>query len=822
MQQRVSKPKRTIMAKVIVQLLLSHLWRQITNFPGYSALVLVTFVFGAGLNSSMYSIVNGVLYKPLPYSGSTPLVRIMGIGQQATKVENIKFQDIREWQEQSHAFDQISFYGSLPKLMERGRDYSEAQQVTVVYGSEELFLTLGVKARLGRTILPADRGENLNIVVLSSAVWRVLYGSNPKVIGQLAHLDGVPYTIIGVMPPEFQFPDNLESMLVWVPFVEGVSLGGAKESKSFLVVGRLKSGRSISTAQEELSEIQSAIASDGNGSEIIPDHVLLTPYRDSVAGGWREGLWALQAAMLFFWLLANCNLAGISLLRALKRRKEIAIRIALGANRWDLARELFLENFGLCLLGLIAAYVLVNVSMTIFLSFLAAHLPLGLNNRPDIFVFVFLFVLSTLCALVISIVPALAAPFSSFQRVLQENSPSGGSMHSNTMGQVTIIVEFALSLTLIVGAGLMFRTIYNLKDAPIGFRTSDVLISSFKVPAFRHEKLYPELFGPLLQRVKGLPGVREAALSTVLPIGHTSELMISFNIPEYSEKNANALARAATPGLEKVLGIRVLRGRFISDQDIENTQLVAVINSAFARMYFPGKDVIGRRLKFNGNEAAVIVGVIDDIRQEKLSEPSAPELYFSLMQMVPGKPFYDLTASLFMQLAVFTQGAPDTFIPAVRRAMLTSDSSLAIGESMTMDAAVAKSIGNQLLGAKILGFFAFAGLIMAIIGLYSTVAFHMKKQRRDIAIRMALGANARHIVVWIFTRVGAVIVIGNIIGILMSIALSRGIAAFLYQVNPVDPIVLAIATFVMVTVGGLSAYIPVRMAIRRAPLQELK
>ncbi len=589
---------------------------------------------------------------------------------------------------------------------------------------------------------------------------------------------------------------------------------------------RLKPGFNPSIVQAELSSIQTRIAQTAKPEDEVATHVRLTGLRDSIVAGVRPALTALEIAVGLVWLIACCNVAGLLLAHIAARRTEIAVRSALGAGKWRIVRQFLTESLLLSSAGALIGLGLAVLTLQIFRHTLEKQLPLAQNIHLSTVVLLALAGFTFLTGLLFGIFPAILAARAPIEETLKSGGPtSSGDRGQARLRNALLIGEIAVCLVLLVGAGLMLRTVYALRHVPLGFRTDHIVLTTFTIPIYDYKgrDLNTALWNPLLERVQHLPGVQFASLSTVMPIGHTMELLTEVYAPGTTKSNVTAVVRAASPDQLQVLGFRMYAGRFFNPQDTANSMPVVVVNQAFVRKYFSGEDAIGEPIRFGHVPMhATIVGVLDDVHQEKAATPSRPEIYVCMDQLKPGDSLYVPLLGWFMELAVRTRTEPGAMIPELRRVIHRENPDLVAGDFTTMNQAVEDSIGSQRLAAQVIGVFGGLALLITVVGLYGLLSYFVAQRTREIGIRMALGADRGRVMEMVLRQALTLLIIGIAVGLALAFWSTRLLRGFLYGVGKHDPWTMAIVPLLLLLCGIVSAFVPALRAASIDPMQALR
>ena len=700
-------------------------------------------------------------------------------------------------------------------------------------------MTLRVRPAIGRDFeSPAGNDfskVNDNSVLLSDSVWRDGFGADPNILGRPIKVNGNSYTVIGVMPRGFRFPMDAEKPQLWIPIAlrDSDKVRTKNETREYRIIARLKNGVSLAQATAELKEIQSDVASlytDPQARENV-QAVEVETYRDSlVEGNVRRALLALLAAASVLWLIACVNVTSLMLARANTLQREIAVRAALGASRWRIVRQLLLQGLILSGIGCVLGLGLVAVALRLFENQIAAQLNVHIKLQPDGIVIFALLGLTVASTALSSVWPALLAAKNSIEHFLRQNVQSGGNAHLRSRS-VLVIAQVAMSLTLLVGCGLLLRTILALRQVSLGFRTDHVIVADMVIPAYKFDgkNMTIRLYEPLVERVEHLPEIQAAALTTAVPLGKRFPILLTFAADDAESARIENLVvqfRGVGPGLQRVLGFRMLRGRFFNDSDTAGSAPVVVVNRAFVREYFgdnrdPGYAINQELLSYD-DKPAHIVGVIDDERQSSIFETSKPEVDVCIPQITPNTGFYRASEGLAMNLAIRTGSEAAVIIPELRRVFRSVSPELEGSSFITMDQVVDDSYGDRRLASHLLELFAGSALLLCVVGLYGILTYVVTQRTRELGVRLALGAQKRQLIWLVMRRAVVILAAGSAVGLALSFAATQIISNMIYGVRSYDAITLSAATGLLAVTGLLASYVPARRAANVDPMQILR
>ncbi|MEO8736084.1 MAG: ABC transporter permease [Edaphobacter sp.] len=823
---------------------LRYTLRSLRRSPGFAITVIVTLAVGIGSTCAMFTVVDHVLLRSLPYQNANRLVDVREAGKKGVVSFGSPFPDIQQWRERSRSLQEIAFYDAN-KHVSFLEGNTGAMQVSAPKISAGLFRTLGVHPAMGRDFderqdTGSAKPEEARMLVLSDAVWRDIYGGDNAIIGKTVKLNGESYTVSGVMPREFAFPLGGALPQVWTPIVLGSkdTIRTRNVTPNYQVIARLKAGSSMRDAEAELKVIQAEVArdyTDPYDREQVTS-VSLQRYGNSLVNGdLSNALLALFGASGLLWLIACVNVTSLMLARATTRRREIAVRGALGASRWQIAQQLLIEGLLLSGFASVLGIGMAMVTLKLFEHGFTTQFHIYERLSPNLAVIGALLGLTMISALFTSMWPAIGAARVSIEPALRQgNQQNGAGRGQHRTRTLLVITEISMSLTLLVGCGLLLKTIYALKHVPLGFRTEHVIVANMTIPAYKFEgrDMRTELYEPLVERVKHLPGVQSAALMTEVPLGKTFQMTFSFGVSgksaaEVRRRDLRAQFRAVGPETQKVFGFRMLKGRFFNEGDTAASQGVAVVNRAFVKEYF-GDDrdpsaILGEGLiSLDKNRRAVVVGVLDDARQASVAQQAQPEIEVCLSQITPDSSFYKGIEGIAMDLAVRTERSPASMIPELRTLMGNASPELSASEFKTMDQVVEDSYGSQRLAARLLLIFGGSALLLCIAGIYGLLAYLVAQRTRELGLRIALGAQRADVMWLVLRQAGVMLVAGAGIGVVLAYLGSLGLRMFLYGVTPDDPWTMGAVTLLLLTGGMAASYVPARRAAMIDPMQALR
>ncbi len=798
--------------------------RVLINSPGFTFVAILTLALGIGANSAVFSIVNSVLLKPLPYQDPDKLVVALHGG-----TSPVSPADFFDWKRQANSFEQLAaaeIWG--PNLT--GRDRPE--QIQALRATDNLFALLGVQPVLGRGFLPGeDQPGAQPVVVLSQGLWQRRFGGDQKILGQTLTLDGNSYTVIGVMPPGFQFPmfwaTNAE---MWAPLVIADRTGN-RAARSLRIFGRLKPDVSLAQAQTEMSAITARLTEQYPKTN-TESNVSVIPLKKKVVGDVQPTLLVLLSAVGLVLLIACINIANLLLARASGREKEIAVRLALGATRFRLVRQMLTESLLLALIGGGAGLLLAFWSVNLFLSALPeGTLPRSKAISLDTPALVFTLLLTLLTGLFFGLAPAWQATRPDLNEALKAGGRNAAANPgSHRLRSLLVVSQVALALMLLIGAGLLIRSFMKLQSVDPGFSPRNVLTMTVSVAGSaesdgaRRAVFYQQL----LERIDGLPGVESSSAINHLPLDG-DVWGFSFSIegrpaPEPGER-MRAAYRVALPGYFHTMGISLDRGRDFTDRDTKDAPGVIIINETLARRYWPNEDPIGKRIKMGSAESDAewlsIAGVVKDVKQEEWTEEPGNEVYLPFLQeedyLTNPKPHY-----AYLTLVARTSSDPAALAAQVRNEVWAIDKNLPVSRVATMEQVIAEQLWRPRFLMLLLGSFASVALLLAAVGIYGVMSYAVARRTHEIGIRMALGAQAGDVLRLVVGQALALALTGVAAGLAAAFALTRVVSGLLFGVSATDPLIFIAIPLILTGVALAACFIPARRAARVDPMVALR
>ena len=791
-------------------------FRMLLKKPGFTVVAIVALALGIGANSAIFSVVNAVMLRALPYAEPGRLVSAASVNalNPQREIDGVSPADFWDWKDQSHTFEQLAAHSGGGSFSPKDTDQPDIFNGARV--SFNFFETFGVQTLLGRTFSAEDGQLNApGTVVLSYRLWMRRFGGDPAVIGKTFNTFEGGTTVIGVMPPDFKFPSYAE---VWTPLARSASEMRNRGNRYFNVVGRINSDQSIESAQAELESIASSLeAEHPKSNKAWSAH--LTPLRDSLMGGTRTALFVLLGAVGCVLLIACTNVANLLLARAASRRKEMAIRLALGAGRARLMRQLLTESVVLGLAGGAVGLLLAAWGLDLLIGILpdkeAFQLPVEI--RIDRAVMFFTLVISVLTGIVFGLVPAWQASRPDVSSWLKEGGRTGsGSGHQRTRSAL-IIGEIAIALVLLVGAALLIQSFVRLKRVDLGYDPNGLLTMWVAAPAARYpnDEAKARFYKRLVEEASRVHGAEGVSASSEAWFGL---LNFQFNIEgdPLPAGDANVRYSSVAPGYFNVLKAQVRSGRDFDDHDDLRAPGVAVINEALARRYFPDSNPIGRKvtLGYLGRRLVrEIVGVSTDIKQEELGSATKPEIYVPYQQV----PWFGVALVIRS-----SSSDPMSLKKNLQQAVWEVDKDLPVSGAETVEHHLSILVAEPRLYTLLLGVFAGVALVLASVGIYGVMSYAVTERRHEIGIRMALGAERRDVLALVVKQGLMLALIGVAIGLAAAFALTRVMSSLLYGVSASDPVTFAAISVLLTGVALGACFIPALRATKVDPMVALR
>ncbi|MCS6806173.1 MAG: ABC transporter permease [Acidobacteriota bacterium] len=795
--------------------------RMLLKNPGFTAVAVVTLALGIGANTAIFSVVNAVLLRPLPYPQPE---RLMVIGRTYTGSDVYPASEPKFlfWRDHNQSFEAMAAVQGIGSGLNLSGE-AEPEYVTGIQVSADFFRVLGVSPALGRGFTKEeDSPQGERVVILSDGLWRRRFGQDAGLIGKTVTLNSESYTVVGVLPPGFQFTAPFD---VLVPL--RLNPASRSEAHNFMVIGRLKPGVTEVQARAEMKLVGEKFRAAYPQAMAPNESVNLMGWQNNLVQEIRPLLLILLGAVSFVLLIACANVAHLQLARASARQKEMAIRLAVGAGGWRLARQLLTEGVLLALAGAAAGLLLAVWAVDALTALMPdGMLPLLGEISFDGRVLAFTLAAAVATGLIFSLAPALHAGRVDVNQSLKEGSTSGRlSPVRGRLRSVLVIAELAVSLVLLIGAALLVRTFANLRGIEPGFDPRHVLTFqvSLSGPSYDTTAKVSDFYRRVLERFRSLPGVEAVAVASTLPL--EAQLNLPYSIGGSAEVTGAVQYRMISPDYFRVMKTAVRQGRAFEEGDTAGAESVIIVNEAFARQHFPNTTPLGQRMcvgcGFGDPAMRTIVGVVSDTKQFNLGAPSPPTVYVPVAQ-VPDALMLLLRQFTATNFVIRTAGEPLQLSGVVKQEMLKIDPALPLRNVRTMEQLLSHSLALEEFNMSLLGLFAGIGLLLVAIGTYGVVSYSVSQRTHEIAIRMALGAQRWDVLKLVLGQGMILAVIGVGIGLVAALMLTRLLSSLLFGVTPTDPMTFASVSLLLVAVALLACYIPARRATRVDPMVALR
>ena len=792
--------------------------RTLVERPGFTVVAVLTIALGVGGTTAMFGVVDAVLLRPLPYAEPDRLVmlwtRTPGGPQAAAS-----WPEFVDWREQSHSFADMAVWRGQSVSLTGG---AEPERVVGAFVSDRFFPLLGARPALGRTFTAeeTDPATARPVAVLGHGLWQRRFGSDPGILGRSLVLNGQSHTVVGVLGPDFDGGNapahgwfmgcDVFLPISYFPNKKGLARGETE----ILVLGRLRPGVDASQAGTDMAVVARRLEQAypdthaGRGVEIVPLH-------EQIVGSFKPALLVLLGAVGLVLLIACANVANLLLARASRRRRELAVRAALGAGRTRLLRQLLTESAVLALLGGALGLLVGHWGLALLLSLAPAGvLPgsLTLDGR----VMAFALVLTAATGVCFGLVPAIQASRPDLDGVLKEAGRGGSGSAGHRFRDVLVVAEVTLSLVLLVGAGLLLRSAVALQRAELGFRPDHVLTAEFRLPPARYPepRVIAAFFRQTLERLRAVPGIESAALARAVPFsgnGGSTTFQVEGEPEPPKGREPVAQLNIVSPDYFRTMGVRQLEGRDFDEHDTADVPSVAVVNETMARQLWPGMDPIGRRLRLRDAGWVTVVGVVGDVRHSGPSEPPQPQIYTT----------HEQDARIFACVVARTAGEPMAMAAPMRAALWAVDKDQPVWKVRAMEELVTGSRGTARAMSLLVGVFAAVALALAGVGIYGVMAYAVSQRTREIGIRMALGAASGRVLRLVVGRALVLTSVAIVLGAIGATVLARLLGTLLFGVGPADPVTFGVAAAALASVGTLAAYLPARRAARIDPVRAL-
>ena len=798
-------------------------FRSLLKHPGFTALVILTLALGIGASTGIFSVVNTVMLRPLPYPNADRVVAIQELDPRGKRGQ-VTPANFLDWRAQNTVFQHLAAIHTRPANLALG---DQAERIDLAMASANLFEVFGTTPHSGRFFIPTDeQAGHPPIVVLSYSLWQRRFGANPQLVGNSITLDGQNYTVVGIAPAGFQYPDKTE---VWIPpFRLAPALSERMDPTQvrgfgFLsAVALLKPGVTVPQAAGEMETITARLRQQYPESNNRRFNRVVSLHTDLV-GDTGGMLWLLFGAVSFVLLIACANVANLLLAQAASRQKEMAIRTALGASRWRVTQQLLIESTVLALAGGALGLLLALWSVAIMTGLLPKDFPRLAEISMDWRVLAFTLGASVLTGILFGLAPALQVSKGDVQKSLKESGRgTSGSRHHNRLRNALIVGEVALSVVLLVGAGLLFRSFIQLQSVKAGFNPEQLLTLRLTPsgPRYAADPDYMSFYSQVMNRVSVLPAVHSVGAINTLPLlkGPTTGVRIEGGPVLRRDQMPSTHFRSVSSGYFQTMNVPIVQGRAFTERDTQDAPRVIIINQALARRDFPDQNPLGRRINMGGTDPQgqpiwwEIVGVAADVRSVELREEAAPELYLSALQ----------ETWTGMSMVVRTDIEPAGLTPQIRGIVTDVDKSAPVSEVKTMEQIVSSAITQPRFNLFLLGLFSGIALLLSAAGIYGVTSYSVTQRTHEFGIRMALGAQASDVLKMTLGQGMRLIAAGVVIGLVASFALTRLLKTLVFGVSVTDPLTFVSITVVLSFAALLACYIPARRATRVDPLIALR
>ena len=798
--------------------------RSLLKKPGFTAVAVLALALGIGANSSIFSVVNAVLLRPLPFKNPEQLVIVNEtVHRDTVETRPASYPDFIDWRDQNQSFDAIAAFDS-PSFTLTGTD--EPEHISGEIVSANYFQLLGIQPKLGRTFLSEeDRTPDASpVAIVSYKLWQRRFGSDPSLVGKTVKINEKDFTVVGIMPDGFEGVSSGSE--IWIPVMMISTFSSPpgdinkRCSRWHSVIARLKPGVTLEQAQSDMDAIASRLEQEYSGTN-KDRGVQVVGAHEAAVGNMRPTLMVLLGAVAFVLLIACANVANLLLARAAVRQKEVAIRMALGASRRRLVRQLLTESLLLALVGGGLGLLLAVWGIDLLGAFVGDQIPSYVKPDIDIRVFGFTLLVSLVTGIVFGLVPALQASKPGLNELLKEGSRGstvGAERHR--IRRALVIIEVALALMLLISAGLMLRSFQRLQAFNPGFEVDKVLTVRMNLPRSYSSQQAKLFHQQLLERIQGLPGIRSVGLSSDVPLdGNTSATMVPIEGLAPPDDDIRVYKHSISPNFFATLGIPILKGRDFSVQDNEQAPRAIIISNYMAERLWPNENPIGKRVSTSRDQNRnrvwdQVVGVVGDVKYRTLirDQNKDPDIYLPLLQN-PEPAFV---------LAVRAQGDPSSLVSAIRSEVVRLDSNLPIYDIATMQQRMEKVTANSRFSTLLLGVFACVAMLLAVVGIYGVMAYSVTQRTHEIGIRMALGADRSDVLKLVVGEGMALVGIGVGVGLLGALAATRVLASQLYSVSATDPVTFIVVSVILIGVALGASFVPARRATKVDPMVALR
>ena len=796
--------------------------RGLLKRPGFTAIVVITLALGIGTNTAIFSVVNAILLRPLPYPNADQIVMISGrLETQGIPRIQASPEEFVAYRDRNHSFSAVATYGF------RGRDLTgagEAERIETARVTAQFFSVLGTHPLRGRIFLSEeDQPGRDQVAILSYGVWQRRFGGDDNIVGKSLTLDGDSYTVVGVMPSDFQFPSP--EIQIWTPMTfTAKDLEENRGSRYLPVIARTKPGVELPQAVADVASIAAQLQEEHPGlyEQGSGWGVNVVTAREEIVGDHRLVLFILLGVVSFVLLIACLNVTNLLLARAASRGHEIAVRAALGAGRLQIVRQSLAESLLLSMAGGALGLLIGSLGAALIKFLNPGNLPRVDEIQVDRRVLIFTFTISLVTGLIFGVIPAVQASRLNLITTLNESvGKVGEGRKRNRLRASLIIGEVGIAMILLIGAGLLIKSFYKLQQVDLGFNPANVVTMRLSLPATRYDEPHKMhgFFNELVSRTEHLPGVESVGLVNSLPLKGSMDLNV--HVDGQPENPARVELLMSSPKYLSALGLELREGRFFDDGDRDNTTYVAVVNEAFTRIFLPGENALGKQVKIGGPYTPFpsysIVGVIKDVRQHGPDTAAKAQLFMPHTQPVLGN-FMLQSLSLVLR----TDGNPESAIASVRAIVRELDPELPVHEVSTMQQLVAESVATRRFNMFLVAILSALALVLAAVGIYGLMSYTVTARTREIGIRMALGARSASVLSLVIKDGMKLALAGLAIGIGGALALTRLMRTLLFDVTPTDPTTFAGVAILLFVVALLACFLPALRASGFNPTDALR
>ena len=799
--------------------------RLLARHPGFTAVAVITLALGIGANAAIFSVVNAVLLRPLPWADPARAVMIWSKWTAFDKTW-VATGEVVDYRRRARTLREVAAWGEGQVNLTGSGD---PERVAAASVTANTFSVLGVSPAIGRVFSSTeDLPKGPNVVVLGYALWSRRYSADPSIVGRSIQIDGRPYEVVGIMPAGFLLPtdyQNPQPSQLWVPQqLDPTSMDHG--SHGLFAAARLQQGATVAQAAEELHGIAQAMTREGLYPAAMRFDTVTLSLEEEVVGGVRRSIWLLFGAVGFLLLIACANVANLLLARAEARQREIAVRAALGAGGRRMVRQLLTESLLLTSLSAIVGLALAGAGVRLLAWWNPASIPRIAGVTVDLRVAVFTIAMALVTSVIFGLAPALRALRAGLVESLKDGSQSASSGSARQRFRNTLVVlEMALAVVLLVGAGLMLRSLWALQSTPLGLQPSNVLTMRVALPAesYRSPEEVVGFYQRLMERVKQLPGVASAGAARSLPLGSTIGdygLTVEGFVPPPGTRPKGDW-QIVTDGYLDAMGERVVRGRGFTPADTSEGMLVALVNEELVRRYFPGRDAIGGRMQIGGGGPrpwVTIVGIVGNVRHNGLTDPVKEKFY------IPHTQWHKSTGNAIrgMNLVIKSASSPSALTSPVRDAIRALDPNLPIADVRTMEEVVNATLSTPRFTGVLLGMFALLAVVLSAIGIYGVLSYLVSRRTREIGIRMAIGAGRAQVLRMVLGSGLSLSLTGAGIGLVLAVGVGRLMRSVLHDVAPNDPATFLFVAVTLPAIALLASAVPAWRATRVDPIVALK